>query len=312
VLVLLCSLCWVFLFDAGTAGASQPLGDVNILNLSLAVNAKGEALLTYTVPSGEVRHVLAWGAVNARGPSPSVPQYEFQMDYTGGLLSHHNPGYWESFQNDCGHYSGPALIGLVVACDAPDGSYWAVQAWQRQLPMRGFPPWKPSQSAFDFDLSHWTGPIAVLDVTQNWTYGGQWQALDGRLTYDGQPVFGFKTASATKRGDSYGRFVFIDTYNSAYGPGWTHDTAVALHVGNGAFCYSFVPEPPPPGYPSGALRGPGNGELERVTVIGPGVTPDVRWVGPGLGVYDAAQDAIYNAAFDQLVGPADKVCADER
>jgi hypothetical protein len=149
-------------------------------------------------------------------------------------------------------------------------------------------------------------------VTQNWTYGGQWTALDGRLTYNGVPVFGYKTPSSSKRGDGYARYAYIDTYNSAYAPGWRHDAGKVLHVGNGAFCYSFVPQTPPPGYPSSEPRGPAPGELERVTILGPGVTPDVQWVGPGLGAYDPQQDAEYNARFDELVGSADKVCANER
>ena len=85
-----------------------------------------------------------------------------------------------------------------------------------------------------------------------------------------------------------------------------------LHEGNGAFCYSFVPQKPPPGYPSDAPRGPAPGDLERVTVLGPGVTPDVQWVGPGLGAYDPQQDKIYNQRFDEVVGPDDKVCTTER
>src|SRR4051794_34889266 len=260
----------------GLAHASQQLGDLSLAKVSLAVNAKGEALVTYTRSNGQVRHVLAWGAVNALPPSTTARQVSFHFDYSGGWKTYKNPSYWKTFQNACRPYDGPALADLVVACDAPDGSYWAIQAWQRQLPMRGFAPWKPSQSAVAFDLSHWTGQPAVLDVTQNWSYNGQWTALDGRLTYNGSPVFGYRG------GDGYGRYVYIDTYNSVYGPGWAHDTAVALDTGNGAFCYSFIPQTPPAGYPSSSPRGPGNGQTERVTVIGPGVTPDVQWVGPGL------------------------------
>jgi hypothetical protein len=297
---------------AATARASEPLGDVNLTNVSLSVDAGGEALVTYTRQDGTVRHVLAWGAVNALPPRQDVPQVRFQLDYTGGQARRHNPGYWKRFPSTCRTYDGPQLPDLVAACDAPDGSYWAVQSWQRLLPMRGFDPWKPQQAAFGFDLSHWSGPIAQLDVTQNWTYGGRWTALDGRLTYNGAPVFGYKTPSASKRGDGYARYAYIDTYDSVYGPGWRHDAGKVLHVGNGAFCYSFVPQTPPPGYPSSEPRGPAPGELERVTILGPGVTPDVQWVGPGLGAYDPQADEGYNARFDELVGPADKVCANER
>ncbi len=124
-----------------------------------------------------------------------------------------------------------------------------MQAWQRLLPMRGFDPWKPGQAAMEFHLSHWSGPVALLEVSQNWTYGGQWQGLFGRLTYAALPVFGTRTPSASKR-DAYGRFVYIDTRNSVYGTGWRHDAGKALHLRNGAFCYSFVPQTPPPVTPT--------------------------------------------------------------
>ena len=73
-----------------------------------------------------------------------------------------------------------------------------------------------------------------------------------------------------------------------------------------------MPQKPPPGYPSSTLRGPGNGDRHRVTVMGPGVTPIVQWEGAGLDRYDAARDAVFNALFDRLVGPDDRVCRRER
>jgi len=300
------------LLGAGRACASQTLGDLNITNLTLAVNAKGEALLTYNSQSGRLRPVLVWGAINALPPSQDVPQVKFQMDYTGGLAKYHNPGYWKSFKNVCKPYDGPPLVYVVTACDAPDGSYWAVQSWQRFLPLRGFAPFRPEQGAFSFDVSHWSGPLAQLTVSQNYTYGGSWTGLFGQLTYGGSPVYGFKTPAFNKKSDGYARYVYIDTHDSVYGPGWKRDAAKVLHLRNGAFCYSFVPQTPPPGYPSTETRGPAPGDFERVTVMGPGVTPDVQWVGPGLGKYDAEQDQGFNALFDQLVGPDDQVCKNER
>jgi hypothetical protein len=52
--------------------------------------------------------------------------------------------------------------------------------------------------------------------------------------------------------------------------------------------------------------------MTRVTVMGPGVTPDVQWVGPALGAYDPVRDAAFNDLSDRLVGPGDKVCSAER
>jgi hypothetical protein len=295
---------------APAAAASEVLGDLNVKGLALAVNANGKALLSYRREDGQARQVLVWGATNARPPSQGVPQVAFRFDYSGGLRS---LGHYAAprLRDRCARYDGPSLPFLVAACKAPDGSYWAVQAWRRLLPMRGFDPWLPQQGKLEFHVSHWSGPLAVLEVSQNWTYGGRWQGIFGRLTYRGQPVHGFRTPSATRR-DPYARFVYIDAHDSVYGAGWRHDTAIVTHVRDGAFCYSFVPQAPPPGYPDRAPRGPAVGDAHRVTVMGPGVTPDVQWFGPALGPYDATRDAGFNAVFDRLVGPGDRVCLPER
>src|SRR4051794_30525389 len=64
------------------AGASQ-LIDRNAVGVKLSVNAKGEALLTYT-KGGKVKRVLAWGAVDAVSPTDDAPQTELKLDYAGG------------------------------------------------------------------------------------------------------------------------------------------------------------------------------------------------------------------------------------
>jgi hypothetical protein len=299
-------------FGAQPAHASQPLGDLNVTNLRIAVNKKGEALVTYTRENGKVRHVLLWGAINARTPDPDVPQVRLKADYAGGWGKYRDPDYWKTFNDACSPYDGPPLVFGVSACKGPDGSYWAVQSWQRALPLRGFPPFRPQQGAFSFHVSHWSGPLAELTVSQNFTYGGDWTGLFGRLTYGGAPVYGFKTPAYNKKADGYARYVYIDTHDSVYGPGWKRDAAKVLHLRNGAFCYSFVPQTLPVGYPDRSTRGPAPGNLQRVTVMGPGVTPDVQWVGPALGKYDAVQDDVYNKLFDEMVGPDDQVCKNER
>jgi hypothetical protein len=272
---------------AAPAGASQVVARDAAVPL-LQVNALGEAL----VAAGG-RSVLARGAVNADAA--------FELRYRRG----------RPFANRCRAYDGPALPFLVAACTAPDGSYWALQRWQRVLPLRGFAPFRPEHTREELHLSHWTGPLPELEVSPNWTYGGRWQGLFGRLTYLGAPVFGSRTPTV-RVADARARYVYIDTFNSVYGPGWRRDGAKVTHVGNGAFCYSFVPQPAPRGYPSAELRGPGNGERHRVTAMGPGVTPVVQWEGPGLRGYDAAADRAFDSLFDRLVGPADGVCRNER
>lgn len=295
---------------ASPAGASEQFGDRDVSFLSLKVNGRGEALVTYRTSGRVIRHVYVWGAVNATPPDPGSRQVQFRYDYSGGSRKDGRQT-WKAFQDRCRPYDGPRLAWLVTACKAPDGSYWALQRWQRLLPMRGVEPFLSGQAAYELHVSHWSGPLPVLEVSQNWTYGGTWQGLFGRLTYLGQPVYGFRTPSSRRR-DSYARFFYVDTFNSVFGTGWRHDAGKVAHSRNGAFCYSFVPQMTPPGYPVREVRPPGNGERHRVTVMGPGVTPLLQWEGAALGRYDPKQDAFFNAVFDRIVGPDDRVCVPER
>jgi hypothetical protein len=291
------------------AHASQTL-ERNVTNVRLAVNAKGEALVTYTRANGQVRHVLAWGAVDAVAPDPNIPQQQFKFDYTGGWGKYHKADYWKRFKNVCRAYTGPALVYSVAACTSPDGTHWALQSWQRVQPLRGVGAFLPEHMAWELHLSHWSKPLATLEVSRNWTYGGQFQGLFGRLLYEGKPVHGYKTPTRSKS-DRNARYVYIDTFNSAYGPGWRRDGAKVTHVPNGGFCYSFAPlVRPPPGYPSVPTVS-GQGERHRITAMGPGVTPDVQWEGAALGRYDPQADSVFNTFFDSIL-TGDKVCVPER
>ncbi|HSI96778.1 MAG TPA: hypothetical protein VK926_00305, partial [Gaiellaceae bacterium] len=239
----------------------------------LAVSADGKALVTYRA-QGQLRRVVAWGAVNARPPSQTRAQVAFRMDYSGGWRTL-GVGFWQTHRNVCGPYRGPALPWLVTACTAPDGSHWALQRWQRSLANYGLPPWKPGHGAWELRLSHWKGPVARLDVWLDWSYNGRWHHLFGRLTYRGRPVHGFATTPNGEPLDTYGRVLYLDTLDSALGPGWRRENGFVARRPNGAFCYSFVPHRAH----TGELRPAAHGRRYRLAVSGPGVTPDVAWEG---------------------------------
>jgi hypothetical protein len=238
--------------SAGSARAlaSQAFTDTNVTSPTLQVNTRGEALVTYTRASGTVRHVLVWGAVNALPPTADEPQVRFAFDYSGGWRKYRNPGYWKTFKNGCRPYDGPALADFVAGCDAPDGSYWALQSWQRVMPVLGFQPFLTSQGNVELHISHWTGPLPVLDAAVHRTYDHSAIGVFGRLTYEDQPVYGFAASPPGNPKDRYSRNVYIDTLNSIYGAGWHRETGILLHHPGGTFCHSFVPQVPPPGYPN--------------------------------------------------------------
>jgi hypothetical protein len=297
---------------AGAADASQLIAR-NASHVKLAVNKKGTAMVTYSV-RGRVTHLLAWGAVNAR-PRPATPrirQVEFKVDYSGGWK--HRRMTWKHFKNRCRAYDGPELAWLVTACKAPNGSYWALQSWQTALPNLGMAPWLRQQKTWWLRLSHWTGPLAQLDVYTDWIYGGRFQEAFGRYTYNGQGVRGFGTTRVGAPTDNYGRLLFLDTFNSAYGKGWLRENSFVSHGPPGMFCYGFYRRNPwvggyahPRSIPN-RKRPSGVGEQYRITAAGPGVTPDVMWQGPGLHPYnrgnpsDVSLESAMNAERDAIRG----------
>ena len=291
---------------ASTAGASQVISTSSVAGLTLQLNNKGEALLTYR-SSGKLVHVLAWGAENAAPTTAGGKPTAFHLDYSGGYAKYfqHNfqaqelaadyhkikgtPGYltspvikklkaaqeyadnyWQTFTNaGCEPYDGPKLAWAVAEC----------KALRRQLLGRAGVAAEASRTtasrapacdnAWEVHLSHWTGPLPVLTVYTDWAWH-KWNHLYGTFTYDGQPVFGLSSTSSGQPLDSFGRNVYLDTFNSAYGTGWMRENSFLTHKGDGVFCYSVNPHP---GHPAGT------GTQYRATIMGPGVTPDVMWEG---------------------------------
>jgi hypothetical protein len=233
----------------------------NVRHAALAIDSQGRAHVTYS-QGRHRRTLIAWGAVNAHMPSRSVPQVKFRFRYGG------------SGGGACLPYDGPALSWLVTACKAADGSYWALQSWQRLKPNYG-----GTKGFWELHLSHWTGALPELVIYQNWAYHGV-RHIFGRLTYDGIGVYGFSSTPHGAPLDSYGRNIYVDTFNSAYGRGWHRENSfLTHHRGNtlGDFCYAFYKHS---GHPSG------DGTRYRATVEGPGVTPDVMWAADDIGPLD--------------------------
>ncbi len=273
----------------------------NTSSETLAVSKNGTALVTYHA-AGARKRLVAWGAVNARPPDASHAQVEFRVDYSGGWGTS-GRAVWKTFRNACGPYRGPALPFVVTACTAPDGSHWALQRWRRHQANFGLPPWRAGHGALELRLSHWTGPVARLDVWQDWSYGGRWHHLFGRLTYAGRPVHGFSTTPTGDPLDRYGRVLYLDTLDSAYGQGWRRENGFVARRPDGTFCYGFVPHRAH----TGEQRPAGNGRRYRLSTSGPGVTPDILWEGAALHGFrpvdpaDRAHETAMNALQQELM-----------
>ena len=165
-------------------------------------------------------------------------------------------------------FSGPRLANAVAACTASDGSHWAVQ----RMP-------QPTSPNTWLGVAHWTGPVAKVETGMAWAYDGRFQVIFGRVTYAGQPVYGFGTTRLGAPTDAFRRLVYLDTFNSAPGRDWTRENSFVTHKRTGAFCYGL--------YPSGG----GPGSKYRLSVSGPGVTPVVTATVRRWHAFDPASSA---------------------
>jgi hypothetical protein len=238
----------------------------NVSRPTLEIDRQGHAHITYRIGARTV-NLTAWGAINARTPNPKVPQVKFQLRYG------------QAGTGVCLPYDGPPVAWLVKACKAPDGSYWALQAWKRLSPNFG-----GTSGSVELHLSHWRGAMAQLEIYQSWVQG-KVRHIFGRLTYDGVGVYGFSSTPQGNPLDSYGRNIYVDTFDSGYGKGWHRENSFLTHRRSntpGTFCYSFFD----PGHPRR-----GEGTRYRATTPGPGVTPDVMWSQDDIGAFDAAAES---------------------
>jgi hypothetical protein len=282
----------ILLAYAAPARASTIVGR-NATGVKLTVDGRGFAAVSFR-EGGAERHVLAWGASNA--------DVKFKLDYAGGWGAFHRQ-VWKSMQS-CPLYDGPPLAWLTAACKAADGTYWAVQSWQRMLPDQGYAPFSASQASWELHLSHWSGALPEFEVYLDWIYGGKFAHLFGRYAYLGKPVHGFRSSATGIPLDPYGRNIYLDTFGSAYGKGWRRENSFLAHRPNGNFCYGFFFRK---SYYDHTTRPAGVGARYRATAIGPGVAPDVFWTGDALASYDAVYEARMNQLSDQIAG-SDHAC----
>lgn len=108
------------------------------------------------------------------------------------------------------------------------------------------------------------------DGYQGYLKGRHYIVLYGSLTYSGYGVYGpgdrFGAPTTT-----FGRNVYIDTYNSDYGRGWRRVMGVLTQPPNGTFCYELSKK--------GGSRGKtgiSRDGIYRLTAIGPGLVPVVQ------------------------------------
>ena len=274
---LLCAfLLWLAL--PAVAGAAE-IVDRGVASPALQVDSHGVALVTYTV-HGTPHHVLYWGAIDW------TPR--FSRDYSGGWKS--QVADYRRFSNSCKPYTGPPLSLMVAACDAPDGSHWALQQWQRLWQNYG-----GASAPAELYISHWRDDVGTLEIQTDYSYRGRFQHLWGRFLYHGSAVFGTHHTLQGVPTDRQGRNIYVDYLSGAV---WRRVNSFLTHPPTAGFCYTFASHPAA----SPAWNGVGTGDAYRATAIGPGVSPLVQTTFAPPGRYTRAADAAANAQQQALLG----------
>ena len=109
-------------------------------------------------------------------------------------------------------------------------------------------------------------------------------------------MHGFGATNTGNPTDAFGRNLYVDTLDSAWGKGWWRMQAFLMHRPAGNYCvgtYKF------------GRSVPSMGREYRGTIMGPGVTPIIRVKVPQPGPYDPHADAIANAQEKALAPPGD-------
>jgi hypothetical protein len=273
------AICGCLLIAPGGVRSAQ-IVDRNVAAPVLRVNGDNVALVTYSA-HGAPHHVLYWGAVNW------APRFE--RDYSGGWKS--KMADYKRFTNACRPYTGPRLILMIAACDAPDGSHWALQQWSRLWADYG-----GDHGAAELYVAHWRGAVAEIAVSTDYSYNGRFEHLWGNFLFHGRPVFGRHQTLQGVPTDDQGRNIYIDSLADS---AWHRVNSFLTHPRTAGFCYSFVTHGPAA---SRAWNGRGTGDAYRATAIGPGVTPLVRTHFSPPPPFEALSDAIANVAQAKLLG----------
>ena len=117
----------------------------------------------------------------------------------------------------------------MAACKAPDGSYWALQSWQRELANYGVPP-TPAQSVLSCGSRTGPATLPVLEITMDWSYKKRRPPLRHLHATTASASTASASTSAGDPLDSFGRNIYVDTFDSAYGSGWKRENSFLTHA----------------------------------------------------------------------------------
>lgn len=169
---------------------------VDARDASLRVDAAGNAEVSWTASDGSRRTLV----VDRSG------SIQYGRRSSGGDVSH--------------PVSSVAIPWAVVVRQTPDGSLYALQAWQR---LAGHP--------VELRFSRWDGDPTQLTLhAACCKWGGE--NIKGYATFHGKAIYGYHATPQGAPLDPYGRNVYLDTYR---GGRWERMMGILTHSPNGSY-----------------------------------------------------------------------------
>ena len=210
--------------------------------------------------------VLAWGAINARHPSPDRPQVAFRVDYraAGARIA---AGFARVHER-LSRLRGPAARWFA-GCTMPDGSHWALQAWQRAAEPRAR-PLEAAPGLVEPRPSRWSGELPSSSCRRTGpTASG---STTSRLTYLGQPAYGYLASAAAPWPTASAGTSTSTRRTRPMGRAGSGEQ-LSPHPRYGRLLLRLLPARPVPGLPG--RRAPVRPGRASATgdVVGPGVLP---------------------------------------
>ncbi len=179
---------------------------------------------------------------------------------------------------DFGGVPGENGLTLYVSTWTDDAAATGRPSWAH----RNAPPTIPGFNLPPLGEQTFTGAPQLLGYTRwsKFSPGGyqgylkrkHYPLIFGSLTFSGYGVYGPGNRYGAPT-DVYGRNVYIDTFDSDYGPGWRRIMGVLTQPPNGTFCYEISKKGG-----SKSRNGISKFRRYRLTAIGPGLTPVVQIV----------------------------------
>jgi hypothetical protein len=198
-------------FLTALVAAAMMAAPCALASVEVAVDARSASLRVDAAGNAEVRWTAADGS-----------QRSLLVSRDGGLR------YGALSGSDVSHAAAGVLIPWAVAVrEAPDGRYYALQAWRRLV-----------DGPVELRFSRWEGEptkLTLKTVCCKWGH----ENVVGNASFHGRPIYGFK---ATRRGnplDPYGRNVYLDSYRSGK---WERMMGILTNRPTGSFSLWIRPE----------------------------------------------------------------------